>query len=598
MRTIIFLWFLAFANIMLPNSAHANNQTSNIINIADEICTLTGHKDADYKFLLRQKNQWDCSEDKFSKATDYLWLMADISDVQKQFSDPVIRMRTSRHGDVQWVRHFTDGEIITENITLEQMNDKWRTPYAIAVDISDNKGRKAQSIAIGIEKPWDPQNWQGIEILERDNDIALNNRNNQFNALFSGLLFAPILLNLVIFVIIKQRFIIYHSLMVVGIMVNHISWSGQLFDIIPSATMADRSIISHIALALVGFAASMLIRSICDPQKLGAFCSKLLIIASASCLIITILLMIVSPAWPLIGSQIFHIFFVIMTVSALSSLVYASLRGDKLAMLQLVGLSLAIIISIIRVVRALGIWPDAPIMDWEFNVAVMLELLTISYVVALRAYQLRKSRDIAIQESKIMSQLAKRDPLTQLYNRRGFMEQYDKIAALSEKRAINRALITLDIDLFKNINDEYGHDVGDKVLEQIGVLLTQSCRDGDICARLGGEEFALIISSPKINGIDAFANRLLKTIGSHEFSTENIKIGTVTVSMGIIAMDMGQEKDFNIYYKAADEALYKAKKAGRNCIHYGEWPNMQKNEDDAHLSAHKKSGDEHIPALS
>ncbi len=595
LRYLLFIIFL-----LLPLAAHSQDTRPDSINISNRICTLTGSEGADFNALIAQKNQFDCTEDKYSKATDYLWLVANVKAQAGQFSDPIIRMRTSRHGDVSILRHFNDGSSYNEFIALKDMDEKWRSPYAIAVDLRDDIGRNPDFIAIGIQKPWDPQNWQDVKILERILDEQLDQESRQYSALITGLLFAPILLNFVIFIIIRQRFILYHTLMVVGIMVNHISWTGQIFDIFPSITMADRSIISHIALSAVGFAACMLIRSICNPKKLGRFLQSALLIAGSSCLLITIIVMILSPAWPLIGSQIFHIFFIIMTFTALCSLIYASLRGDKMAMLQLAGLSFAIVISIIRVGRALGFWENAPVLDLEFNIAVMLELLTISYVVGLRAYQLRKSRDEALQESKVLGLLAHSDSLTKLLNRRGFMEKYSKIAAQSEKRDINRAIMLIDIDKFKKVNDEFGHDAGDMVLVQMGTLLKNSCRENDICARLGGEEFILLISSYKENGVDSFAQRLRATINNHDFSDDEITLDKITVSIGIVMMDLAQERDFKAYYHAADKALYSAKHLGRDAIVFGQLSKpdalnasdrMQSKEDGI-----KKGGDEFTPA--
>ena len=595
-------YLLLILLMLLPVTAHSQDMQLNSVNISDKICTITGYEGANFNDLIARESQFDCSDEKYSKAADYLWLIGNISQISNRFSDPIIRMRTSRHGDISILRRFKDGSSYNEFVDLKNMNEKWRAPYAIAVDIKDDRGRNPDLIAIGIEKPWDPQNWQDIEILERVLDEKLDQESRQYGALITGLLFAPILLNFVIFIIIRQRFILYHSLMVIGIMINHISWTGQIFDIFPSITMADRSIISHIALSAIGFAACMLIRSICDPKKLGRFLQSALLIAGSSCLLITIILMAISPSWPLIGSQIFHIFFIIMTLTASYSLIHASLRGDTMAMLQLAGLLLAIIISIMRVGRALGYWDDAPILDMEFNIAVMLELLTITYVVGLRAYQLRKSRDKAVQESKVMGILAHSDPLTKLLNRRGFMEQYSKIAAQSEKREINRAIMIVDIDKFKNVNDEYGHDAGDMVLLQIGQLLKNTCRENDICARLGGEEFILLISSYKENGVDSFAQRLRHTIKAHNFSDGAISLQNITVSIGIIMMDLAKEQDFKAYYHAADKALYSAKHLGRDAIVFGELSKPNALNVTVHKQGRKdgikKGGDEFTPATS
>lgn len=596
---------LLYLILILPSAALAQSH-SPITNVYDQICTVTGP--SDINDILLQADQYDCSADKLKKATDYLWIIAPIGAAQRGIDDPVMRLRTSRHGAITIYRKFADDRILREHIPLSTMNEKWRSPYAIAVDLADDKGRKPDIAVIGIEKPWDPQNWQDIEILDRETDLELDQYNRQISALFTGLLFAPILLNFVIFIVIRQRFILFHSLMVAAILVNHISWTGQIFTLIPSATMADRSMIAHIALSLIGFGACMLMRDICDPKKLGKFFNSALLINSTTCMIITICLMVIAPALPLVGSHIFHFFFIIMTMTAFISLIYASLRGDKMAMLQLLGLSGAIIISILRVGRALGWWFATPVLDIEFNLAVMLELLTISYVVSLRAYQLRKSRDDAVQESKFMGQLAHHDSLTSILNRRGFMEQYERITAQSEKRNVHRALMILDVDKFKDVNDTYGHDAGDMVLVQLGELLKKICREDDIYARHGGEEFILIISSHQLDGIHAFAQRLRLAISENSFDDGNITLDQITVSIGIVHMDLERTRDYNIYYRTADKALYHAKNSGRNQIAYGELPYLYNATAEhkkynpsggAHEgSEHKKSGDDGTPAFN
>lgn len=597
LRHILFLCISALLLIM-PHNTYAQSSSvgtpfQNITDIHPNLCSLTGNKDKRPEAILKLRSQYDCGKDKNTKVTDYIWFIAPISDAQKNLIEPVLRIRTARHGDIDVYRQYEDGSILHQKLAIETMHENWRSPYAVAANLLDASGRKPTHIIIGVDKPWDPQNLQDIEILEKSEDLRLERQNSELSALFAGLLLAPLLLNLVIIALIRQAFIFYHTIMVVSIGINHISWTGQIFTLFSDATMAHRSAISHIALAMIGFGACMLIRAICDPKKLGSLMRHLLCIGSVACVIVTVCVTILAPSLPLIGSQIFHIFFAFMAAIGLCALIYASLRGDKMAMLQLLGLSGAIIVASIRVGRALGWFYDVPVLDFEFNLAVLLELLTISYIVGLRAKQLRQSRDAAVEESKVMGRLAYTDPLTQLLNRRGFMIRYDKIAAQSEKRNIHYALMLMDIDKFKQVNDTYGHDVGDEVLIQMSELLRKTCREDDVYARHGGEEFILLISSHQENGVDAFANRLCESIANNEFKHNNVKIEKITTSIGIVSMDLELSRNFDAYYRAADKALYVAKNSGRNQIAYGELTNIK----DETL-AQKKGGDEFTPATS
>jgi len=471
-----------------------------------------------------------------------------------------------------------------QKFEIDDLDDNWRSAYAIGVELVDDQRRKPVQIIIGVKDPWDPQNWFDLEILEKEDDIRLDQQSREISALITGILLAPLLLNLVFYATIQKRFIVFHTIMTFAVFINHVSWTGQIFNIFSSATTVDRSTISHIALSVVAFGGLMLIRSMCDPQKLGNVARSALLIASSSCVIITICVMIFASSLALLGSQIFHISIAITVLIGVISLIYASLRGDKIAMLQLLGMAPAMIIGMLRISRALG-WVDyVPILDLGFNFAVLTEVLVTSMIVASLATNLRKDHDAAIKAST--------DHLTQILNRRGFMEQYDKMIDQSTKQKIQHTLMILDIDNFKQVNDKYGHDAGDIVLVQIAQLLKTACHIDDIYARLGGEEFILVISSHQSANIEAFANQLRKTISNHQFKDGDLILDQITVSIGIAPMDIEQVNDFNIYYRTADIALYKAKDTGRNQVAFGTLPKIRNEISDSN----KKGVDTVIPS--
>ncbi|MDO9489921.1 MAG: diguanylate cyclase [Sphingomonadaceae bacterium] len=156
-----------------------------------------------------------------------------------------------------------------------------------------------------------------------------------------------------------------------------------------------------------------------------------------------------------------------------------------------------------------------------------------------------------------VEQLASRDSLTGLLNRRAFLAAFDRIAADGRRRA----LLVLDLDHFKAINDRHGHDAGDRVLFQFAALIGAACRDGDIAGRFGGEEFVLLAAA---DDVLAFAERLGRTIAAHDFRTPGCPVENVTVSIGIEAVSPGS--DFDAAFARADAALYAAKASGRNCV--------------------------------
>jgi diguanylate cyclase (GGDEF)-like protein len=163
------------------------------------------------------------------------------------------------------------------------------------------------------------------------------------------------------------------------------------------------------------------------------------------------------------------------------------------------------------------------------------------------------------------SKLARIDPLTGLYNRRDFFE---KLPLELEKSARNRypmALLLLDIDHFKRVNDNYGHPAGDEVLRSFADICKAVSRRIDYVARIGGEEFAILLSHLDQDEAHLLAERLLATVANAkiELPQDNVFI-SVSVSIGL-AMQQTNE-DGEQLLNRADQALYTAKKSGRNQV--------------------------------
>lgn len=163
---------------------------------------------------------------------------------------------------------------------------------------------------------------------------------------------------------------------------------------------------------------------------------------------------------------------------------------------------------------------------------------------------------------------ANRDSLTALLNRRGMNECIETEKSRFERNRLPFVLIMSDIDHFKNINDTYGHDVGDKVLVEISRILKQSLRRQDYLSRWGGEEFLILLSETDLEGGLAVTEKFRKEVEAKEFVVGDIKF-SVTMSFGLsVYQDEGLDIEHCI--KQADEYLYRAKEAGRNRVFSGQ----------------------------
>ncbi len=168
---------------------------------------------------------------------------------------------------------------------------------------------------------------------------------------------------------------------------------------------------------------------------------------------------------------------------------------------------------------------------------------------------------------KELEKLATTDPLTGAKNRRYFLQFFEQEISRLQRYNKPFALLLLDVDHFKTINDKYGHDIGDKVLKNLVGESLNILRDSDIFARWGGEEFIVFLPESNVHEASTAAERLRSKLSKVEISGKEGTLITYTVSIGMRVVNQG-ETDVNIndLIREADESLYMAKKKGRNRV--------------------------------
>ena len=160
---------------------------------------------------------------------------------------------------------------------------------------------------------------------------------------------------------------------------------------------------------------------------------------------------------------------------------------------------------------------------------------------------------------------ANTDPLTELYNRRFFIEQAEKEFNRTRRHNNSLSLISFDIDHFKNINDQFGHPAGDQVLIKLAKALQPVIRNEDVLARIGGEEFSLLLPETPVDVANQVAERIRQTLAKLIIKGDFQGEITMTVSLGVTSLQEG-DNSFEQLFKRADKALYNAKKNGRDQV--------------------------------
>jgi len=164
------------------------------------------------------------------------------------------------------------------------------------------------------------------------------------------------------------------------------------------------------------------------------------------------------------------------------------------------------------------------------------------------------------KERQIYRMLSQQDPLTKAYNRTKFFEEVERELDRVERYGQKLSLLMIDVDYFKEVNDKYGHLVGDIVLVELTQTIQKNIRKSDVFARYGGEEFALLMPMTNLDGASEKADIIRKAISSHNFKG----CGNITCSFGVASYSHGDNVDS--FVQKADIALYNAKESGRNKV--------------------------------
>ena len=201
-----------------------------------------------------------------------------------------------------------------------------------------------------------------------------------------------------------------------------------------------------------------------------------------------------------------------------------------------------------------------------------------SYIPSIKNY-LEAAKPVI--ESQILMEKLKdnslKDPMTGLYNRRFLEEFIDKVMSQAKREEKSYSVLMLDVDFFKSVNDTYGHDVGDKVIMEIGKVLRNNTRESDLAIRYGGEEFLVLLNNASKEGTLKVAKAIHSEFANLKFDVGNGESIQKTMSIGIAYFPENAHKIWQCI-KLADTALYVAKTTGRNkIVEYNAAMNENKN---------------------
>ncbi|MRR51720.1 MAG: GGDEF domain-containing protein [Rhodocyclaceae bacterium] len=201
-----------------------------------------------------------------------------------------------------------------------------------------------------------------------------------------------------------------------------------------------------------------------------------------------------------------------------------------------------------------------------FGLFVVMVSAFISGLVAFSAVMQERIDQIRRGAERRLRFAANRDPLTQLPNRRMLLDHAERELERAQRNGTPLSILMLDIDHFKQINDRFGHTVGDQVLQRIAELMRSVLRKQDLPARFGGEEFVVLLPDTDPDGAARLAEKLRQRIAVESFPLLEGNPASLSISVSIGCADHAQGAKFHQALDRADAALYRAKAAGRNRV--------------------------------
>ncbi|MFV0625548.1 diguanylate cyclase domain-containing protein [Sphingomonas sp. ac-8] len=372
---------------------------------------------------------------------------------------------------------------------------------------------------------------------------------------FAGLCIALIVYNLALWKALRHRFQLAYCAMLLCLLFYAVSSSGALAWLLPGIANNHRIAVNYIMLAWSAAAALAFSRSFFEARVFEGWVGRLTELSMVGMTALGVLFLLIAPVDIHVLDAFFSLSFLALVGVVVPILWRAWRRRSNYLWLFALTWASPLAMVVVRVSSNLGLLPWRFWIDNSTVVAMSSEALLTGLAIAYRIRLLSIERDTAILQELSTRRLADTDPLTGLLNRRAFLAQ-------AVGRLAPQQLLVADVDHFKRVNDLVGHDGGDEVLRVVARTLRRTVPAGTVIARLGGEEFAILADARAALNPEALLAAL--RAAAMPYALE------ITASIGSCTGPLADEADWQRLYHHADAALFAAKHAGRDRVHWAE----------------------------
>ncbi|WP_086619297.1 GGDEF domain-containing protein [Erythrobacter tepidarius] len=552
----IWLWLgaaLCAAGLAVPARAEAHQGL-----VAAPRCHAASPADRSPVAMI-ERAAWNCNDSDWRADQPVAWLRFEADSWQGAAVPRYFFTRTARHAAITFYALDADGTLRARRFAESEgkpfaAGPVFRLPLPEITPAT-------QALLVRIERPHSIPLLTEAGIARHNEDAGRSLEEMMLLSLILGMLLLPLLFDISFYLVLRERFVLYHATMVVAMM-GYVLFAGGLVSVVASLPVALLAIMAPLFWALGCGAALLFLSAFLERGALSRGMRRLTF--GTGCWTIAVPGFLALQLHATQGFDDIGYFLTIAPAAVVVSaaLVHAIVRGSRSAKFVAAAWCPLILTSIERLARGLGLYSGPAQLDLMMFIATGIEVVIISLAIADRFLAIRRERDAALTEARMLEQISTRDSLTGLMNRRAIEARFDDLLAQGFD-----TFALVDLDRFKAINDLHGHQVGDAALVACANAI-RSMGDRDaIAVRLGGEEFVVLLRGQRtLERAEALRQAIPIRIAQDVPGLEL----PVTASMGVIVLAQAQRPtmQFAEFYARADALLYEAKASGRNRMAY------------------------------
>jgi diguanylate cyclase (GGDEF)-like protein len=505
------------------------------------------------------RSEWTCDGSTPSADRPVAWLRFDADRWQAEERPRSFFSRAARHRTITFAALDSDGTLRSRAFTESEARPLAAGPI-FALPLPEIR-EETRALIVRIERPHSVPLLTEARLIYDVEDAGWSSDEMMLLAMVIGMLILPLFFDVSFFVVLRERFVVLHAGMVVSMM-TYVLVAGGLVSVFWTMPVSLSAVLGPLAWAIGCGLSALFLAEFIERDAQSPAMRRVMIAVGVWTICVPGFFSLQWHATQAIDDQGY--FFAMMPVAFITSfaLPLAIWRGSRSARYLALAWFPLIAASVERAARGLGLYAGPSSLDQMLYVATAIEVIVMSLAIADRFLAIRRERDAALTEARMLEQLSSRDALTGLMNRRALETRFGELLAQGFD-----TFALVDLDRFKHVNDRYGHQVGDGALIACAEALTGNDERHSVAARLGGEEFVVLLRG--VRTLER-AENLRRAIPLRIASQVPGLNEPVTASMGVIELPRASAHalTFEDFYSRADTLMYEAKASGRNRMSY------------------------------